>query len=112
MSQHPDNTARNSVLPVDTVISGDAALPGLAQPYTIDNIRDIYITKGPVRERVQALQRIRSELVSRATLQTDDGFQGLIAEVDRGLDILSGSPSGFADPDVLRKTTSSPSQET
>jgi len=54
-----------NVLAVDTEISSDGYMPGLANPTTIDEIRDIYLSSQfPVRARVEQLQELRAEMVA------------------------------------------------
>lgn len=95
--------SNHNILAVDAALGGDAAMPGLAQPVTIDEIRDIYLSQRPTIERKQKLLDMRAELAARHSADVEAGFDSLIKEVDRGLSILSGNPVGAANPDVLRK---------
>ncbi|MGJ8559311.1 MAG: hypothetical protein ACSHX3_03665 [Litorimonas sp.] len=99
----PDLDPQMTTLAVDTQISGDAAMPGLANPVTADEITDIYSNpQRSVVERQQALQQLRQEMVGRASADLRGDTKALIAKIDEGLSYLGESGDGFADPDVLR----------
>jgi hypothetical protein len=90
-----------NVLAVDTEISSDGYMPGLANPTTIDEIRDIYLSSQfPVKERVEQLQELRAEIVARDNADVEEGFKELILEIDRGLAKLNSDGRGTIDPDV------------
>ena len=99
----PDLDPQMTTLAVDTQIGGDAAMPGLANPVTADEITDIYSNpRTTVAERQHALQQLRQEMVGRASADFRDDTTALIAKIDEGLSYLGESGDGSADPDVLR----------
>lgn len=90
-------------IPVDSSINGDAYMPGLSNPVTADEVTDIYSeSRVPLQDRIDALQKLRREMVSRASADTMDDTQSLIAKIDEGLSYLNEKGDGYADPDVLR----------
>lgn len=99
----PDLNPEMTTIALDTQIDSDGSMPGLANPITVDEIKDIYSNpRHPVAQREQALHKLRSEMVSRDTADVEAGLGDLIDEVDRGLAILSQPAEGSADPDTLR----------
>jgi hypothetical protein len=94
----------NTPLAVDVEIGGDAFMPGTSNPVTAAEIKDIYTD--PTRaaaERKQTLTALRREMVSRKTTDEMDDPEAIIAEIDRGLDLLSKPQAGSADPAALRQ---------
>jgi len=90
-----------NVLAVDTEISSDGYMPGLANPTTIDEIRDIYLSSQfPVRARVEQLQELRAEMVARNSVDVEEGLNELVTEIDHGLAKLSSDVAESVDPDV------------
>ena len=90
------------ILALDTELGDDGDLPGLAQPVTMDEIQDIiFAASDPVSLRVEKLQALRQEFVSRNAAATDDSFQPYIDEIDRGLSELQGEADGFIVPESL-----------
>lgn len=99
----PDLDPQMTTLAVDTQLGGDAAMPGLANSVTADEITDIYSNpQRPVAERQEALQHLRQEMIARASADLRDDSKALIAKIDEGLAYLKEGGNGFADPDVLR----------
>lgn len=90
------------VLTLDTQLGGDAGTPGLAQPITLDEVQDILMSNRPEQARRDSLNDIRRTLMARQSADTEAGFDDLIAEVDRALDLLNRTPSGSAAPSVIR----------
>ena len=91
-----------SALPVDTAISGEAYMPGLSNPVTSAEVKDIYMDgRTSVAARQDALGQLRREMVARDSADTLPDTKSLIAEIDAGLAYLSADPRGTADPDVL-----------
>lgn len=92
-----------NILAVDTAINADGYMPGLANPTTVEEIRDIYLTSQfPVKKRFEQLQELRAEMVARDSADVEDGLNALILEIDRGLAKLNAAVRGSADPDVTR----------
>ena len=92
-----------NVLAVDTAINSDGYLPGLANPTTVAEIRDIYLSSQfSTAERIQQLRDLRSEMVARQSADVEAGFHGLISEIDAGLAKLESDGRGSADPDVTQ----------
>ncbi len=90
-----------NILATDTAINADGYMPGLANPTTIDEIRDIYLSSQfSVKQRFDQLQDLRAEMVARDSVDVEDGLNALILEIDRGLAKLNSQASGSADPDV------------
>ena len=103
----PDLDPEITTLPVDTQIDGDAYMPGLANPVTIDEITDIYTNpKTSVQERHDTLIQLRQEMVARDSADLRQDTKALIAKIDEGLGYLAEAGDGFAAPDVLRQTDS------
>ncbi|WP_371396394.1 hypothetical protein [Fretibacter rubidus] len=100
--------SNHNIMAVDSALGGDAGQPGIAQPVTLDEVRDIFLSNRPTLERQTKLQTMRRDLIARHSADTESGFDALIAEIDRGIAILSGNPIGSASPDVLRKTDKGP----
>ncbi|WP_298913927.1 hypothetical protein [uncultured Algimonas sp.] len=99
----PDLDPRNTTLAVDTQIDSDGYMPGLANPVTADEITDLYSNpQVPLAGRIEALQKLRQEMVARDSADTLDDTQALIAKIDEGLAYLNEDGDGFADPDVMR----------
>lgn len=92
-----------NILAVDTAVSSDGYMPGLANPTTIAEIRDIYLSSQfPVSERIEQLQELRAEMVARDSVDVEDGLNALILEIDRGLAKLNSNERGSVDPDVTQ----------
>lgn len=90
-----------NILATDTAINSDGYMPGLANPTTIDEIRDIYLSSQfSVKERFDQLQELRAEMVARDSVDVEDGLNALILEIDRGLAKLNSQARGSLDPDV------------
>ena len=78
-----------NVQAVDTAINSDAYMPGLSNPTTAAEVKDIYMSSQfPTRERIAQLQELRREMVSRDSVDVEAGLGGLIAEIDRGRESL------------------------
>lgn len=100
----PDLDPEITTLPVDTQIDGDAAMPGLANPVTADEITDIYSDpRVPVQSRIDALNVLRQEMVGRDSADLRDDTKALIAKIDEGLGYLREQGDGSASPEVLRQ---------
>lgn len=91
-----------NVMAVDTAIDSDGFAPGIAQPTTLDEIKDIYMSERPKQERLAQLREIRQELVARNSADSEAGFDNLIAEIDRGIGHLSSKAEGSTTPDSLK----------
>ena len=103
----PDLDPQFSTLPVDTAISGDAYMPGLANPVTAAEVKDIYMdARVPVAERQDALGQLRREMVARDAADTLPDTKALIAEIDAGLAMLARDGEGSASPEVLSSVDS------
>jgi len=90
-----------NVLAVDNEINSDGYMPGLANPTTLGEIRDIYLSSQfPVKDRVEQLQELRAEMVARNNADVEDGLNDLILEIDLGLAKLNSQSRGSVDPDV------------
>ncbi|WP_427452342.1 hypothetical protein [Litorimonas sp. WD9-15] len=90
-----------NIAAVDTAINSDGYMPGLANPTTVAEIKDIYMSSQfPVQQRVEQLQELRSEMISRDSADVEAGLAPLIDEIDRGLEKLKSGGRGNADPDV------------
>lgn len=99
----PDLSPEMTTIAVDTQIDSDGYMPGLANPITADEIKDIYSNpQHSAAQRQETLRTLRTEMVSRNTADVEAGFGDLIEEIDRGLAILSQPPEGSADPATLR----------
>ena len=71
-------------------------IPGYANPVSMDEINDIiHAASDPVVVRVEKLQKLRQEFVSRASADFQTDYGDYIAEIDRGLDELQGPADGF-----------------
>lgn len=90
-----------NVMAVDTAIDSDGYAPGIAQPTTLDEIKDIYMSEQPTHERLSQLRDIRQEMVARNNADSEAGFDDLIAEIDRGIDYLNSRAEGTATPNSL-----------
>lgn len=93
----------SSVTPVDIALGGDADQPGIAQPITLDEIRDIYIANRPIKERQLQLETLHKDLTARHMADSEAGFDALLLEIERGFEMLSDAGNGSASPEVLRK---------
>ena len=90
-----------NIAAVDTAINSDGYMPGLANPTTAAEIKDIYMSSQfPTQARIDQLQELRQEMVARDSADVEAGLQPLIEEIDRGLDMLKSEGRGSADPDV------------
>lgn len=90
-----------NVTAVDTAMNSDGYMPGLANPTTATEIKDIYMSSEfPTSARIAQLRELRQEMVARDKLDVEAGFQGLIDEIDRGLAFLESDGRGSSDPDV------------
>lgn len=85
-----------NVMAVDTAINSDGYAPGIAQPTTLDEIKDIYMSETSKSDRLAQLREIRQEMVARNSADSEAGFDDLIAEIDRGIDYLNGKGEGTA----------------
>ena len=107
----PDLNPDVTTLAVDTQINSDGFAPGLGNPVTVDEVRDIYADpKLSVQARKDALSALRQEMVGRNSADVEEGFDAVINEIDRGLSILSQPAEGQVDGDVaaLRDTAVNP----
>lgn len=91
-----------NVMAVDTAIDSDGYAPGIAQPTTLDEITDIYMSENPKEERLAQLREIRQEMVARNSADSESGFDDLIAEIDRGIGYLTSQAEGTAGPGSLQ----------
>jgi hypothetical protein len=91
-----------NVMAVDTAIDSDGFAPGIAQPTTLDEITDIYMSERPKQERLEQLREIRQEMVARNSADSEAGFDDLIDEIDRGIGYLTGRSEGTATPASLQ----------
>ena len=90
-----------NVFAVDTAVNSDGYMPGLANPTTAAEIKDIYLSSQfPVNERIAQLQELRQEMVARDSADVEEGFGDLISEIDAGLAKLNSDGRGSVDPDV------------
>ena len=89
------------VLAVDTVVGDDGQMPGLAQPVTLDEIRDVVFEDTSVEARLEKLRQMKSDFQTRNMADVEGGFDHYIAEIDRGIDELTGGADGSAEPSVL-----------
>ena len=89
------------VLAVDTVVGDDGQMPGLAQPVTLDEIRDVVFEDISVEARLEKLRQMKSDFQTRNMADVEGGFDHYIAEIDRGIDELTGGADGSAEPSVL-----------
>lgn len=90
-----------NVTAVDTAINSDGYMPGLANPTTSAEIKDIYMSSEfPASERIAQLKELRKEMVARDSADVEAGLQGLIDEIDRGVALLESGGRGSSDPDV------------
>ena len=90
------------ILALDSEPGGDGDIPGYALPISMDDIQDvIFAASDPVNVRVEKLQRMRQEFVSRAAADMESDYDDYIAEIDRGLDELQGPADGFITPESL-----------
>ena len=100
----PDLDPQITTLPVDTALSGEGYMPGLSNPVTEAEVKDIYMNRrNSVAARQEALARLRQDMVARDAADTLPDTKALIAAIDEGLAYLSEDGDGFADPDVLRQ---------
>ena len=98
----PDLDPQNSTLAVDTAINGDAYMPGLANPVTAAEVKDIYMdARVPLAERQEALARLKQEMVARDSADTLPDTKALIAEIEAGIAYLNENGDGSADPAML-----------
>jgi len=91
-----------NIMAVDTAINSDGYAPGIAQPTTLDEIKDIYMSENPKADRLAQLREIRQEMVARNSADSEAGFKDLIAEIDRGIGYLTGRSEGSATPASLQ----------
>ena len=89
------------VLAVDTVVGDDGQMPGIAQPVTLDEIRDVVFEDISVEARLEKLRQMKSDFQTRNMADVEGGFDGYIAEIDRGIAELTGGADGSAEPSVL-----------
>ncbi len=94
-------TSDLNVLAVDTAINAEGHAPGIAQPVSLDEIKDIYMSNAPRETRLSRLQQIRQEIVARDSADREGGFDGLIQEIDRGIDYMKRQSDGNATPATL-----------
>lgn len=90
------------ILALDAQLGDQGDIPGYALPVTMDDIQDvIHAASDPVNVRVEKLQKLRQEFVSRASADLQTDYADYIAEIDRGLDELQGGADGFIVPEAL-----------
>ena len=89
------------VLAVDTVVGDDGQMPGISQPVTLDEIRDVVFEDISVDARLEKLRQMKSDFQTRNMADVEGGFDHLIAEIDRGIAELTGGADGAAVPSVL-----------
>ena len=89
------------ILAVDTVVGDDGQMPGIAQPVTIDEIRDVIYATDPVSVRLQKLRQMKSDFQTRNMADTEGGFDEYITVIDRGIAELTGGADGFVAPGTL-----------
>lgn len=90
-----------NIMATDTAINSDGYMPGLANPTTVAEVKDIYMSSQfPTQARIDQLNELRREMVSRHSADVETGFQALITEIDHGLEKLKSEGRGSADPDV------------
>ena len=103
----PDLDPMNRVLPVDTALDGDAYMPGLANPVTAAEVKDIYMdARVPLAERQDQLAKLRQDTVARDAADTLPDTKSLLDEIDAGIAYLSESGDGTADPAMLSSVDS------
>ena len=91
-----------TTLPLDTAINADGYMPGLANPVTSAEVKDIYMdNRVPVADREAALSRLRQEMVARDAADTLPDTRSLIDEIDAGLAFLREDGDGSVDPAAL-----------
>lgn len=87
---------------VDTTINAEGYMPGPANPTTLAEIKDTYMSSQfPTAQRIQQLQELRRDMVARKTVDTDNDMDSLIQEIDRGLAFLQSDGRGDVGPDTI-----------
>ena len=89
------------ILAVDTVVGDDGQMPGISQPVTLDEIRDVIYATDPVAVRLEKLRHMRADFQTRNAADMETGFDAYIAEIDRGISELTGEAEGFITPESL-----------
>ena len=90
------------ILALDAQLGDQGDIPGYALPVSMDDIQDIiHAASDPVVARVEKLQKLRQEFVSRASADMESDFDDYIAEIDRGLEELQCPADGFITPESL-----------
>jgi len=93
-----------NILAVDTAINAEGHSPGIAQPVSLDEIKDIYMSDLSKSERVTKLNELRNEFVSRQSADVEAGFGPLIEEIERGLAYLNKDAEGFVSSNTLKRS--------
>jgi len=85
----------------ETPIGDDGQMPGISQPISLDEIRDVIFATDPVNVRLEKLRQMKRDFQTRNMADTEGGFDAYVTEIDRGIAELTGGADGAVAPGTL-----------